>query len=187
MAEGQILRASGGADRVGLDEAESLDRLRQRRRREQRARNGVAAEMIERDGHLSDRMHRGGACGRAAGRCTLAQMKIADVRAAELELIGPKANSTHGAPVESGLVLFEDEHGRGRDLGDHRGRLRLDQGRDLGGHALRLRSRNDHRSRRSRYRDRGRVWCSSPPDGWSGVWDVREPTRKTYTIVKTIR
>ena len=23
------------------------------------------------------------------------------------------------------------------------------------------------------------------PDGWSGVWDVRETIRKTYTIVKT--
>jgi len=23
------------------------------------------------------------------------------------------------------------------------------------------------------------------PDGWSGVWDVRETVRKTYTIVKT--
>jgi len=23
------------------------------------------------------------------------------------------------------------------------------------------------------------------PDGWSGVWDVRETIRKTYTIVRT--
>ena len=47
MAQRQVLRACRGADRVGLHEAELLDRLRQRRRLEQRAGDRVAAQVVE--------------------------------------------------------------------------------------------------------------------------------------------
>ena len=113
-------------------------------------------------------------------------MKIADVRAAELELIGPKPNSTHGAPVESGLIVFEDET--------------VEVGIweiTAGGFA----STKDGISEVMHFVSGagtitaadGAVTEIGPgvvlvtPDGWSGVWDVREPTRKTYTIVKSLR
>ena len=50
MAQRQVLRARRRADRVGLHEAEAVDRLLQRGRRKQRAGDGVAAQVVERDG-----------------------------------------------------------------------------------------------------------------------------------------
>ena len=51
VAQRQVLRARRRADRVGLHEAEALDRARQRGRREQAARHRVAAQRVEVDRH----------------------------------------------------------------------------------------------------------------------------------------
>ena len=47
----QVLRASGGADRVGLHEAEFVDRASEGGRLEQGASNGITTQMVERDPH----------------------------------------------------------------------------------------------------------------------------------------
>ena len=47
MAQGQVLRASRGADRIGLDEAELVDRPAERGRREERTGHGIAAQVVE--------------------------------------------------------------------------------------------------------------------------------------------
>ena len=54
VAQGQVLRARRGSDRVGLHEAEALDRPPERGRLEQRAGDRVAAQGVERQ-----RRHRG--------------------------------------------------------------------------------------------------------------------------------
>jgi len=51
VPERQILRTGGRADGVGLDEAKLLDGATERGRLEQRARNGVTAQPVERDPH----------------------------------------------------------------------------------------------------------------------------------------
>jgi uncharacterized protein len=111
-------------------------------------------------------------------------MQIADVLGAELETIGPKPNSTHGSPVESARVVFEDDN--------------VEVGIweiTPGGFA----STKDGISEVMHFVSGAGTITSADgivteigpgvvlvtPDGWSGVWDVREPTRKTYTIVKT--
>jgi hypothetical protein len=48
VAQDQVLGARRRADRIGLDEAELVDRARERRRLEERARDGVAAQVVER-------------------------------------------------------------------------------------------------------------------------------------------
>jgi hypothetical protein len=47
MAQDQILRARRGADRVGLDKTEPLDRTQQRGRRKQRPCNGIAPQVFQ--------------------------------------------------------------------------------------------------------------------------------------------
>ena len=53
VAKGQVLRACGCADRVGLDKAEPAEGARQRRRIEQRAGNGIAAQVGECQRHAA--------------------------------------------------------------------------------------------------------------------------------------
>jgi hypothetical protein len=69
VAQDQVLRARRRADRVGLDEAELVDRATERRRLEQRSRDGVAAQVVERRclGHAA-MMPKRGARRRARGR-----------------------------------------------------------------------------------------------------------------------
>jgi len=47
VAKNQVLRSRGGADGIRLNEAELCDGLREGRRPEERARNGVAAQVGE--------------------------------------------------------------------------------------------------------------------------------------------
>ena len=57
VAQDQVLRARRRAQRVGLHEAQALQRLWQRAGREQRAGHGVAAQVVESDRH-APMMHR---------------------------------------------------------------------------------------------------------------------------------
>ncbi len=111
-------------------------------------------------------------------------MQIADVVATELEVIGPKPNATHGAPVESGRIVFADDT-------VEVGVWEITPGG--------FTSTKDGISEVMHFvSGAGTITASDgtlteigpgvvlvTPDGWSGVWDVREATRKTYTIVRT--
>ena len=61
VTQGEVLRARRGADRIGLHEAEFIDRTRERGRLEQRAGHGMAAQVVEGDGH--GELWRGTTCG----------------------------------------------------------------------------------------------------------------------------
>ena len=56
MPQGQVLRARGRANRVGLHEAEPVEGARQRRRRKEAARDGEAAEVVEGQGQSNLRI-----------------------------------------------------------------------------------------------------------------------------------
>src|SRR5580658_8288762 len=53
VAQRQVLGAGRGADRIGLYEAELADRASESGGFEQRSRNGIPAQVIERDRHRS--------------------------------------------------------------------------------------------------------------------------------------
>ena len=53
MAQRQVLRAGRRADRIGLHESQLVDRAPERGRLEQRARDGVAAQMFQGDRHAA--------------------------------------------------------------------------------------------------------------------------------------
>jgi hypothetical protein len=53
MAQSQVLSAGGGADRIRLHEPELVDRALEGGRLEQGARDGVAAQMFQRDRHAA--------------------------------------------------------------------------------------------------------------------------------------
>ena len=74
MAQGQVLRPSGRADGIRLDESQFMNRSLERGRLEQRARNRITAQMVQSDGHATMISNRRGDAGRrrvsgGEGRC----------------------------------------------------------------------------------------------------------------------
>ncbi len=54
MAQHQVLSAGGGANRIGLDEAELVERALEGGRGEEAIGDGVAAEVVESDRHCEE-------------------------------------------------------------------------------------------------------------------------------------
>jgi uncharacterized cupin superfamily protein len=108
---------------------------------------------------------------------------IATAQEHELQVLGPKAGATSGAPVESGVVLVDDG-------GTEIGLWECTPGswpsaKDGFGELMHFVSGHGWITD-----DEGR-WEIRPgslrwfPDGWKGVWTVDETVRKVYVLVQT--
>ena len=108
---------------------------------------------------------------------------VEEARAAELETMGPRPNALDGAPVESKLVLHAD---RNVEIGIWEVTPgTFPASKDDVGELMQF------ISGAGTITDDDGVTEIEPgvvmytPDGWTGVWTVRETVRKTYAVHRT--
>lgn len=111
-------------------------------------------------------------------------MDIDDVNAAELDEVGPKAGSVRGEPIEYDLPLFSAS---GVEVGIWECTPGAFRSSKLGITEI----MHFTRGAGSIAGDDGVVHAVRPgavvvlPNGWTGIFDLAETTRKVYTIVET--